>query len=155
MSSVRREARKRRVSFYSRHSSPIPQLPTPGTASQALAPGYQASELRTARLWNSLAFLQCAHLGCAAGCRSFQWTLALGRVLELSELTQHGGVTAHVSLEGAFHSISTCSPRREKEPLLHSGKESEVTRKFNEQAQHSNSRHLSAVKWCFLSRGEQ
>lgn len=79
---------------------PFPQLLAPWNGIPSLdprLPGIGAEH----SAWNGLASSQCAHLGRAAGFRTLQWTLALGRVLGLLALTELGGVTAHLSSEGA------------------------------------------------------
>lgn len=114
------------------------------------------------RSWSYALLKPSEWLGILSGCTSgtCSWTQnfpvdsGTGYSVRAVCISQLGGVTAHPSSEGTSHFINTCS-LRQKEPLLHLGKESEIMMKFNEQVQHSEPRCLSGLGWCFLSRGEQ
>ena len=105
---------KRSVSFYGGIHAPFPQLLAPwnGTPSFGPRPPRLGAE-HSSSLWNSLASGQGSHLGCAAGFRTFQGTLALGSVLGLLALTQFEGVIAHISSNGTSCSSTPAVQCRE------------------------------------------
>lgn len=118
-SSCFRETRKRWVPFYSGHSYSI--SPAACSLEWSPKPWHQP-----ARRWNSALLYSLEWLSILSGCTSgmYSWIQnfpvdSRSRVFELWALTQPEGVTAHLSSEGASHSIYICSLRWEKESLLH------------------------------------
>lgn len=135
MTLVRRESRKKSVYFYNGHSCPFPQLLSPRTVSQALAPAHQALGLHIAQVFGTAWHFVTVHI----------WDMQLDS--EVSSGLSHGQSVRTVSVDSAWRdystcflgrgsrSTNTCSPRREKESAPLQTKR--------------------VIKWCFLSRGEQ
>lgn len=104
---------KRNISFF-KDSCSISQLLAPWNGIPSFGPrppGPWAEH--SSSLWNSLASSQYAHLECAAGFRTFQWTLALSSVLGLLALTQFEGGYSPYFLNGASCSSTPAVQGRE------------------------------------------
>lgn len=134
---------------------PLSQLLTPRIASQALAPAHQALDLCIAQVFGTAWHFVTVHIWDRQLDSEVSSGLSHWAVLGLSTLAQRGWVTAHASLEEVLTPPTPAAQGGRRSLCSTPGKENEVMMKFVEQAQNSNSRCLSAMKGCFLSRGEQ